>query len=207
MIKIGLTGGIATGKSTVLKIFEEENIKTINTDQIAKEITKKGREGYKEVVRAFGEDILLENGEIDRKKLAKIVFSEESKRKKLESILHPLIVKRMKEMLKDIERKQPCEPVVIEIPLLFEVGLDKEMDITLVVYIPEKLQIERLMKRDGLKKEEAIKRLKSQLSIEEKRKRAHIVIDNSESIENTKKQVKTFIKELRNGRWSQTKSS
>jgi len=207
VIKIGLTGGIATGKSSVLKIFEEEGIRTINVDEIARQITRKEEEGYRRVVEAFGKEILRENGEIDRKKLGKLVFSDEKKRKELEKILHPLIVERMRKLLEEFEREHPCEPVVIEVPLLFEVELDREMDITVVVYAPQEIQIERLMMRDGLTKEEAVKRLKSQIPIEEKRKLADVVIDNSKSPEETRKQVKTFIKRIRSGAWSKTTSS
>ena len=197
MRKIGLTGGIATGKSSVLKIFQEEGIKTINTDKIAKELTQKGKKGYERIIEVFGRDILKEDGEIDRKKLAEIVFSDQSKRKQLERILHPLILERLYQQLLQIEKEHPCHPVVIEIPLLFEVGAEKDMDITVLVYAPEEIQIKRLMERDKISEEEAVKRLKSQIPIEEKRKMAHVVIDNSGDFKDTRLQVRNFIAKIK----------
>ena len=195
--RIGLTGGIATGKSTVAKIFSELGFFVINADELARKVVEKGTYGWKKVVETFGREILLPNGSIDRKKLGNIVFSNLEAKKKLERIIHPLVIDEMEKILKVFEKEHPCEPIIIEIPLLFEVGLHKKMDKTIVVYAPKNVQIERMMKRDGLTYQEAEMRLKNQMDIEEKRKLADYVVDNSSSLEYTKTQVEKLARELR----------
>lgn len=189
MKRIAVTGGIATGKSIVCKFFGELGFPIISSDDIAREITKKGGKGYIEVVKAFGNGILTEKGEIDRKKLGEIVFSDPEKRKILEGILHPIIREESENRYREIERQNPCTKVIFEIPLLFEAAQEVRFDVIIVVYAPREVQIKRLMERDGFTYEYAMKRLVSQIDIEEKVKKAHYVIDNSKDLEYTKKQV------------------
>ncbi|BAT71780.1 dephospho-CoA kinase [Thermosulfidibacter takaii ABI70S6] len=196
IIKVGLTGGIATGKSTVAKIIREHLIiPIINSDEIAHEIIKKDKDGYYKILKAFGESILDENGEIDRKKLGQIVFSDAEKRKLLESILHPMITAEIDRRVRELE-KEGKKIVVLEIPLLFEKNLTNRVDYTVVVYTPEDLQIKRLMERDELSREEALARLKSQIPIDQKTKMADFVIDNSKSLEETKQQTIRVFEEI-----------
>lgn len=197
MKKIAITGGIATGKSTVIKMIKDLGYDVLSSDEIARRLTKKGEIGYNRILEAFGADILDETGEIDRRKLGDIVFNDSEKKSLLESILHPLIRMEMDKMLVEIGMKNPCSPVFIEIPLLFEVKAEDRFDYIVVVYVPKELQIKRLMERDGLSYREAEIRLKSQIDIEVKRQKAHFVIDNSGSIEDTKKQVFELIDRLR----------
>ena len=193
LVKIGLTGGIGTGKSTVASMLKEMGIPVINSDEVAREVTEPGSEGYKKVVEALGREILNSDGTINRKKLGSIVFSDESKRRILEEILHPLILKRIRAKLDEL-KKAGCEFVVLEVPLLFEKGLDRNMDFNVVVYTDEKTQLERLTKRDGLTLKEALSRIRSQMPLSEKVKRADFVIDNSGNLSHTKRQVEEMWK-------------
>lgn len=199
IVKVGLTGGIATGKSTVARILEDRlGIPVINSDQIARDVVKKGQIGYKHVVEAFGDGILDSSGEIDRAKLGKLVFDDPQKRRLLESILHPLITQEIDRRVKEKEQ-EGHKLIVLEIPLLFEKGLQNRVDYTVVVYAPEEQQLDRLMKRDGLSLEEAKKRLKAQIPIDEKIKLADFVIDNSKGVNYTEEQtLKVFNEILRN---------
>ena len=193
-LTIGLTGSIATGKSTVAKMFANYNIPVVDADKIAREVVEVGKPTYLEIVEAFGEDILQENKELDRKKLGSIVFSNEEKRKKLNSIIHPSIraeMLRQKEEL--IAQGERC--VVLDIPLLFESKLFHFVDKVLVVYVDEETQLQRLMERDRSTEEEAKSRINSQLSIEEKAKKADAIIDNSGTIEESKMQLKALLQQ------------
>ena len=195
LVKIGLAGGIGTGKSTVASMLKEMGIPVINSDEVAREVTEPGSEGYKKVVEAFGRGILNSDGTINRKKLGSIVFSDESKRRILEKILHPLILGRIRARLDELKRAG-CEFVVLEVPLLFEKGLDRNMDFNVVVYTDEKTQLERLTRRDGLTLKEALSRIKSQMPLSEKVKRADFVIDNSGDLSYTKRQVEEMWKRI-----------
>ncbi len=189
MIKAGLTGGIATGKSTVARIFRNLGAKIIDADKIAKKAVEKGRPTWQKIVDYFGDHILLANGEIDRARLGKIIFNDPAKRKKLNSIVHPYVFSEMENEISKIEKQSPGAIVIRDIPLLLELGLEKKINPVILVYAPGKIQLERLMKRDNLSREDAVSRIKSQMDIEKKRELAHMIIDNSKSIENTEIQV------------------
>jgi len=125
------------------------------------------------------------------------VFSNHNAKRRLEEIIHPLVKKEIEKIIKAFEREHPCDPVIIEVPLLYETEMHKKMDKTIVVYAPKNLQIERMMKRDKITYKEAEMRLKSQMDIEEKRRLADFVIDNSHSLEYTREQVKKLAEELK----------
>jgi len=183
----GLTGGIATGKTTVANLFREKGIYIIDADLIAKEVVKKGMPAWRMIKEEFGDEILREDGELDRKKLGSIVFSSKEKIQKLNSIVHPFVRERMME---EIERAISMEKdILLDIPLLFENGIHQWFRPVILVYAPLEVQIERLMKRDGLSREECEKRIRAQMSIEEKKKLADYIIDNSSDISKTKRQV------------------
>jgi dephospho-CoA kinase len=185
---LGLTGGIACGKSTAAKMFVELGCIVIDADKVAREVVRPGEEGLELAVQRFGKGILDPNGELDRKALGAIVFADEQARLDLNSILHPRIRSRMEEKKQAAKLlKPPC--IIMDIPLLFESKLKHTVEAVTVVYVPESLQLTRLMLRDGLTKDEAQARIDSQLGIEEKRKLADYVIDNSGSIEATHQQV------------------
>ena len=192
---IGLTGGIATGKSTVADMFKERGIPIVDTDKISFDLLKKGSTSYDEVVSLFGDDILFTNGDINRKKLGKAIFKNENLREKLNGIIHPKIkaialseVKTHEELGEKI--------IVIDVPLLFETDFAKLVDKSIVVYTTPQLQIERLIGRDSIKRDYALIKIESQIPIEEKVKLADFVINNSESILTTKKEFNKIIETL-----------
>jgi dephospho-CoA kinase len=184
---IGLTGGIASGKSTISKLLMEKGAVIIDADKIAKSIMEPGKEAWQEVINHFGEIILKDDRNIDRKKLADIVFGDEKQLKVLNSITHPKIKEEMDKQLRDcIEKK--VDIVVIDAPLLLETGLGVLVDEVWVVAADERTQIERLLKREpDMTFSQAQERLKAQMPLEEKMKFAHRVIDNNGSLEKTKK--------------------
>ncbi|MBO0469404.1 dephospho-CoA kinase [Enterococcus sp. DIV0242_7C1] len=188
---LGLTGGIATGKSTVVEIFKEEGFPIVDADVIAREIVEPGTPGLQAVVDAFGSELLFADGSLNRKKLGKIIFSDKQKRERLNQVLSPFL---REAILTDIARKKNLSSlVIVDIPLLYEGGYDAVVDQVAVVYIPEELQLSRLMKRDDLSALEAEQRIDSQMPIEEKKNRADIIFDNQKTTEETKKQVKKWL--------------
>jgi len=190
MLKVGLTGSIGTGKSTVLKIFKDLGAYVIDADEIVHSLYK--RKDIQEKVKSEFGDVFNEDNSLNRKKVAEIIFNNPEKKKILESIIHPEVRKEINNKIRDIENKDKNAIVIVEIPLLIETGQYKEYDTVVVVYSPKNLQLDRLLKK-GLSKEEALKRINSQMDIEEKLKYADFVIDNSSSIEDLKKEViKTF---------------
>jgi len=193
---IGLTGGIGSGKSTVSKLLMEKGAVIIDADKIARSIMELGKKAWQEVIDHFGEIILKDDRNIDRKKLAEIVFKDENQLKKLNSITHPKIKEEMDKQLKDcIEKK--VDVVVIDAPLLLETGLGLKVDEVWLVAVDERTQIERLLKREpDMTYDQALERLKAQMPLEEKMKYAHRVIDNSGSLEETKKQLDNIWREI-----------
>jgi dephospho-CoA kinase len=185
---IGLTGGIASGKSTVSNMLKELDITVIDADVEARMAVEKGEPAYLKIIEAFGREILLDNGEIDRQKLGGIIFHQEEKRLLLNQIVHPEVRKRM---LSQIEAaKQNKETVIVlDIPLLFESKLTFMADKTLLVYVDKETQVMRLMNRNQLSLEDAKARINSQMPLSEKVKLADAVINNNGSIEETKKQL------------------
>lgn len=184
----GLTGGIASGKSTVASMFSKLGVHIIDADEIAKEVVKRGNPAFDLVIEGFGREILTQEGEIDRKKLGKIVFFSKEKREKLNQIVHPFVKERM--LLKVQELGKDIDKLMLDIPLLFESGTHQWLRPVILVYVPERIQIQRLSERDGLSYEEALARIRSQMSIEEKRKLADYIIDNTGALRDTEKQVK-----------------
>lgn len=181
-----MTGSIATGKSTVAKILRQHGAVVIDSDQIAKEVIEPGTDGWIEVKKHFPEVIGLDQ-KVNRKKLAEIIFDNIKRRRLLEGIIHPLVITRIKAEGRYLENLGKI--VFVDMPLLYETNSQLWLEEVWVVYIPLKLQLQRLMIRDNLSESEALKRINAQISIEEKRKLADYVIDNSGSLDNTKEQV------------------
>ena len=189
---IGLTGSIASGKSTVSSMFKKLHIPVIDADQVAKDVVEPGEVTLREIVQEFGKDLLFTDGSLNRKKLGSIIFGDGEKRKKLNSIIHPAIRQRMLEQKKVLlEGGEEC--IVMDIPLLFESKLTHMVDKILVVYVDEHVQLERLMDRDHSTKEEAQSRIQSQIPVKEKIKLADEVINNNGSIEDSFKQLKEIL--------------
>jgi dephospho-CoA kinase len=197
MLIVGLTGGVASGKSAVSQILREEGAYLIDADQIARELVQPHTPTWKVLIRVFGKEILEKDGTIHRKKLAAKVFSDTQQRNLLNQILHPRIKKEMNRRVKEIGQKDPGAIVVIDAALLVELGDHREMDKVIVVTSTEAQQIERLRERDGLEKEEARKILSSQMSHEEKLKVADFVIGNEGSLEETRRKAKEVFQELK----------
>ncbi len=192
-VVIGLTGSIASGKSTVSTMFEKLNIPVVDADKLSRVVVEPGEEAYRKIVHAFGEDILLEDKQINREKLGRLIFSDKMKRQKLNEIVHPAV---RKEMIAEKERylSQGEKAVVLDIPLLFESNLAHFADKTIVVFVDQEVQIDRLMKRNNFTREEAMDRINSQMSLSEKVKLADEVIDNNGSIENSYEQLLHILK-------------
>lgn len=189
---LGLTGGIATGKSTVTRFFRQHDIPVVDADVIAREVVEPGTDGLAEIIKTFGTEILLEDGSLNRKKLGEIIFKDEDKREMLNQILHQEIHQKMM-MAKEKWESERVPLIVFDIPLLYEAEYQSTFDAIMVVYVPEKTQIARLMERDELTVQQARDRIASQLPIEEKKARADIVIDNSQTIADTYEQVQNWL--------------
>lgn len=191
---IGLTGSIASGKSTVSLMFDDFDIPVIDADKISREVVKPGERAYEQIVDTFGETILREGKSIDRKKLGAIVFEDEEKRKALNSIVHPAVREKMLER-RDVYVESGSKSVVLDIPLLFEGNLTNFVDKTIVVYVDEKVQLGRLMERDGYSEEEAHQRINAQMPVKEKAELADAVIDNNRSKHDSYQQLEALLRE------------
>ncbi|KAI9098332.1 CoaE-domain-containing protein [Phlyctochytrium arcticum] len=190
MLILGLTGGIATGKSTVstyLAAHPAHPIPIVDADLIAKDVVRPSHPAYYRVLAAFGPSVLSSDGTIDRPKLGSIVFSNQEKRQQLNAATHPVIrVEMLRQVLEAfLKGERVC---VLDTPLLFEAGLHRFVHKVVVVYCPESIQRTRLVARDNLSDEQASSRITSQMSIEEKRKRAEMVLDNSGDQQTTERQ-------------------
>jgi dephospho-CoA kinase len=188
-MNIGLTGGIATGKSTVAKLLTERGALLIDLDRIAREIVEVGQPSLGRIAERFGQAVLQEDGSLNRKKLGQIVFGDPGERKALEAITHPAIRAVMKQRMAEFEREFPRKLTVVDVPLLYESGLTSYFEHVMVVYVPRGEQLQRLIKRDKLSVEEAERRLAAQMDIEEKKRRADILIDNSGTLAETGDQI------------------
>lgn len=197
MIIAGLTGGIASGKSTVSRFLSEAGALIIDADKISREVVSQGTTGYDEILSFFGPTILLPDGEIDRKHLGEIIFNDPEKKAHLDAIVHPRVFERSAEMLAQIAAHTPDAVVILDIPLLLEAGMGSDLAEVIVVYAPEIIQLERLMKRDGIDEQSAMARIRSQIPIEEKRKRATVVIDNSHTLSDSRRQALAVFNRLK----------
>ncbi len=185
---IGLTGSIASGKSTVANMLKELDLKIVDADVVARDVVEPGTETLQKIVKVFGEDILLENGALNRAKLGEIIFHNPAKRKELNEIIHPAI---RKEMLRQRDEwlEKGEKHIVMDIPLLFESKLQHFVEKILVVSVTEETQLTRLMERNHLSEEEAKARIASQLPLSVKEKGADAVIYNNGNFENTREQL------------------
>lgn len=195
MIKVGLTGSIGTGKSTVSEIFQKLGAYVIDADKVVHSLLK-DEKVKKEIADIFGNEVFDENGNIDRKKLASIVFNNPKMKKKLEEILHPKVRQEIENFVKEVYKKDKNAVVIAEIPLLIETGMYKNYDKVVVVYAPKEVQLKRLLKK-GFSKEEALSRINSQMDIEEKVKCADIVIENTAGLKELEEKVKKVFEKLK----------
>jgi len=189
---VGLTGGIVGGKSTVASMFKDLGVKIVDADKLGHSVILPHRPAWEKITRLFGKDILRNDLTIDRERLGKIVFTNQTLLKKLNEITHPEIIKLIKKEINLARNKTYNQEkiLIIDAALIYEAKMDRLMDKIIVVYIDEDEQVKRLVKRDNLSKEEALQRIKSQMPMKEKIKMADYVIDNSSSLDKTKEQVK-----------------
>jgi len=196
MLVVGLTGGIASGKSTVSRMFEQAGIPVICSDELAREVVRPGSQGLAEIRRIFGDAVLDYEGKLDREATARLVFQDRSKRKILESIIHPRVAEEQNKRLRTLER-QGHSIVIVDVPLLYETGWERFVDLVVVVYVPRHVQEERLVNRDGMSVEDARSRLDAQMPIDEKKRLADRLVDNGNTLEHTHRQVESVIEELK----------
>lgn len=193
---IGITGGIASGKSNVCNVIKNEGYQIIDSDKINRELSLKGQPIYLKIVEKFGNDFLTTDGEIDKKKLAKLIFHNSKAKEELNNLSHPIIIDEIKRQislsLDDI--------VFVEIPLLYEAHLEYLCDKIICVFLNKKTQVERLMQREGIDEDYALEKIHSQMDLYEKKLKADFVVDSKGDFEETKKQVIEIINKIK-GAW------
>ena len=195
MLRIGLTGGIASGKSTVAAMLRDRDVPILDADAIGHELLEPGQDAYKEIVRDFGEEVLAPGGTVDRKKLGAIVFADAAKRERLNQIMHPRIQQIVAEWFRRLDRPGGPEFAVEDAALILEAGAKKQFDRVVVCWCRPEQQLERLLQR-GVASEDAQRRIASQMPIDEKRRFADDVIDCSGAMEETERQVDALVEKL-----------
>ena len=197
MLRVGLTGGIGTGKSTVGLMFVELGCHLIDADQVTHQLFQPGQSVYKAVVREFGERILAPDRTINRRVLGEIVFNDPEARSKLNALVHPAVIQHQRDWLKEMETKDPEGISIVDAALMIEVGTYKHYDKIIVVTCAAEVQKQRLHARSGLSEEQIEVRIGSQMPLEEKVKYADFVIDNSGTLSATRNQVQQVNSKLR----------
>ena len=190
MLRVGLTGSIGVGKSFVTSVFEELGAHVLDADQTAREVVQPGTPGLQAVTEAFGKEVLNPDGTLNRKQLAAVVFGDETQRQRLNHILHPFIIARQDEILNEWEAGDPHGVGIVDAALMIESGGYRRFDKLIVVHCRPEVQLERLMLRDKLTRDEAQRRIASQMPQEEKQKFGDYLIDTSDGFELTREQVK-----------------
>lgn len=190
---LGLTGGIGTGKSTVANMLKEKGIPVVDTDLISREVIE-----YPEIIEKIKLEISNEvfdfNNKLDRKKMSEIVFENQEKLKKLNEIMHPEILKKMWDEVEELKKNHKI--IVVDVPLLFEINMEKEVDKILLIYASKEIQLKRIMERDGRTREEAVKIISSQMPLYKKREKSDYIIQNNDSLENLEKKLEKILEKL-----------
>jgi dephospho-CoA kinase len=197
MILVGLTGGIATGKSTVAKMFERCGAHTIDADILARQAVEPGKPAWRAIVRSFGKAVLNADRTLNRAALGQIVFRDKTKLRRLERLIHPHVARMQERITKTIARKHPKAVILYEAPLLFEAGVDRRMDLVVVVTADRRTQIARLKARNGFSRSEALRRIQSQIPIKQKVAAADYVLDGTTPRTRLLSQVRRLYRELR----------
>ena len=192
MLIIGLTGGIASGKSTVARMLEKKGAFLLDADHIAKEVVRPGEAAWHEIVEWLGASITGPGGALDRRRLSELIFADPGARRRLEAIVHPRVFETLARETAKIRRRSPSAVLIYDVPLLIESKMDELVDLVLLVYVPPEVQLKRLQKRDNLSAAEALSRVRAQMSLEEKRACADYIIDNRGSRGKTLRQVNCF---------------
>lgn len=196
MILVGLTGGVATGKSTVAKMFKQGGAVVIDADQLARDVVKPGKPAWRAIVKLFGKTVLNQDRSLDRQALGRIVFRNPRKRRQLECIIHPRVAREQQRLVRRIAKGKPRAVVIYEVPLLFEAGVDKRVDKIIVVTADRNTQIARLKKRNSLSRTEALRRISSQMPLTKKIQQADHVLNGTLPRPSLRKQVGQLLKSL-----------
>jgi len=196
MLKVGLTGGIASGKSTVSEVFARLGAKVLDADKVAREVVLPGQPAWLKLQQAFGPEFFLPDGEVNRSKLRRLVFVDSEQRSKLNAIVHPEVMKEINHKFEQLQTSAQDAVVVVDVPLLLEVGVAHRFDRVIVVYVTKSVQIKRLRQRDGLSLEGAKRALSAQMVLDKKVEQADYVIDNSGTWAETQAQVEKVWQEL-----------
>lgn len=196
MILVGLTGGVATGKSTVAKMFAKCGATVIDADELARLVVEPDTPAWRAIVKQFGKDILKRDRTVDRAALAHIVFHNRVKLRRLERIIHPRVAREQTRLTNDIARTRPRAVVIYEVPLLFEAGVDKRVDKIVVVTADRSTQIRRLQRRNHLARTEALRRIRIQMPLQKKRRLADYVLDGTHPLHRLKQAVQRLYSEL-----------
>ncbi len=197
MLIVGLTGGIGSGKSTVARMLKDEGAYVIDFDYLARLVVEPDKPAWRDIIDYFGPEILSPDRSLNRSALAKIIFSDDKSRKVLEGFTHQRIFEERDALVKAIKKKDPNAVVIIDFPLLFELGLSKKFDKVILAFVSRDVQLERVMKRDGLPREEVERRLNAQTPIEEKKFLSDYIIDTNGSLNDTRDQVRKVTHELK----------
>ncbi len=197
MLRVGLTGGIATGKSTVAAMFAALGARLIDSDLLARQAVAQGSPGLQAVVAAFGPQCLTPAGDLDRPRLRKLIFHDPAARERLNAIVHPEVRRLAGLAALEIARREPGAVVMEDVPLLFETGAAGRYAAVVLVYLPAAEQLKRLMARDGVSREQAEAALRAQMPIEQKRRLAQFMVDNRGTLDETRKQVRAVWRALR----------
>lgn len=195
--KIALTGGIASGKSTIARMFEEEGAIVLDADRVAREVVQPGKPCWVKLRDLVGPSYFHPNGELNRRKLRERIIRDDSCRLEVNAALHPSILEEMEKQWQQWRLNDPDRIVIFDIPLLFELDLDSRFQVIILAYVTREIQVQRLISRDGLSHSEAERSLAMQLPIDSKRNRSHIVIENDRDLENTRSQVKVAWERLK----------
>ena len=198
MLKVGLTGSIAVGKSFVCDVLRELGCHVLDADLTAREVVAKGTEGLAEIVRRFGTSVLLTNGELDRKRVGDIVFADKKKRELLNSIVHPRVIEAQDAWIHNLEPQDPDGIAVVDAALMIESDGYSRFDKLIVVWCEPALQLERLRLRDNLTADEAKIRIAAQMPQDEKKRYADLLIDTSSGFDDTRRRVVKVLDQLRN---------
>ena len=198
MILAGLTGGIGSGKSQMALVFERLGAYLIDADQLAREAVQPGSPAHQQIIDLFGPTFLNPDRSLNRAKLARLIFEDENKREQLNAIIHPYVFAEEKRLQKEIGQKDPGAVILFVAPLLIETGADRRMQKVILVSANRETQLKRIIQRDGLTNDEALQRLEAQLPLEQKKDRAHYIIDGTQSIESLEKQIRKIYRELKN---------
>ena len=196
MLKVGLTGSIAVGKSTVCNIFRDLGCYVIDADRTARDVVAKGTDGLRQIVAAFGDDVLAGGGELDRAKLGSIVFADEAKRSKLNAIVHPLVIAEQDRLLNEAAKAGKADIAIVDAALMIESGSYRRFAKLIVVWCRPEIQLDRLMRRDGLSQAAAEQRIAAQMTQEEKKRYADMLIDTSGTLDDTHRETVSVFEQM-----------